>query len=109
MTKYIFLVLTVLWLSNAHSQKISYEVSFSNMVHHEARISLTTTGIPVGKAIFRMSRSSPGRYATHEFGKNVYDVKAFDQQSKPVAINRIDGDVYEVPKQNGYVRVEYTL
>jgi predicted metalloprotease with PDZ domain len=109
MTKYVFLLLTVLWISNAYSQKISYEVSFPNMVHHEASISLTATGIPAGKAVFRMSRSSPGRYATHEFGKNVYDVKAFDQQSKPVTINRTDGDVYEVPAQKGYVRVEYTL
>src|SRR5688500_5522491 len=109
MTKYVLLVLTVLWFPHAQTQQSSYEVACPHKGHHEASISRTATGIPAGKAIFRMSRSSPGRYATHEFGKNVYDVKAFDQQSKPVAIHRIDGDVYEVPKQNGYVRVLYTL
>jgi predicted metalloprotease with PDZ domain len=56
-----------------------------------------------------MSRSSPGRYATHEFGKNIYDIKAFDQQGKPVTITRTDGDVYEVSRHSGYLRVEYTL
>jgi predicted metalloprotease with PDZ domain len=107
--KRIFLFLAVLWISHTYAQKINYVVSFPNIVHHEANISVAAAGIPAGKAIFRMSRSSPGRYATHEFGKNVYDVKAFDQHGKALPINRIDGDVYEVPKQNGFVRVDYTL
>lgn len=109
MKKRIILSLLVLWFSHTYAQKISYVVSFPNIVHHEAAISLTASGIPAGKATFRMSRSSPGRYATHEFGKNVYDVKAFDQAGKPITIDRIDGDVYEVPKQNGTVRIDYTL
>ena len=33
----------------------------------------------------RMSRSSPGRYALHEFAKNVYDVHAFDGKGKALA------------------------
>lgn len=109
MTKRILLFLTLLWFSHTYAQTINYVVSFPNIVHHEANISLTASGIPAGKAVFRMSRSSPGRYATHEFGKNVYDVKAFDKEGKATPINHIDGDVYEVPKQTGFVRVEYTL
>jgi predicted metalloprotease with PDZ domain len=109
MTKKISLLIAVLWISHTYAQKINYVVSFPNIVHHEANISLAASGLPAGKAVFRMSRSSPGRYATHEFGKNVYDVKAFDQNGNPVTITRIDGDVYEVPKQNGFVRVDYTL
>jgi predicted metalloprotease with PDZ domain len=109
MTKTISLLLAVLWISHTYAQKINYVVSFPNIVHHEANISLAASGIPPGKATFRMSRSSPGRYATHEFGKNVYEVKAFDQSGNPIPVNRVDGDVYEVPKQNGFVRVDYTL
>jgi len=109
MIKRSFLAFAVLWFSHTYAQKISYTLSFPNINHHEASISVTASGIPAGKATFRMSRSSPGRYATHEFGKNVYDVKAFDQTGASILINRIDGDVYEVPKQNGTVRVDYTL
>ena len=109
MTKTICLFLAVLCISHTYAQKVNYVISFPNIVHHEANISLAASGIPAGKATFRMSRSSPGRYATHEFGKNVYEVKAFDQSGHPVPINRVDGDVYEVPKQNGFVRVDYTL
>ncbi|HZE86014.1 MAG TPA: PDZ domain-containing protein [Puia sp.] len=93
----------------APAQRISYIVSFPNIAHHEASIELIASDIPTRGATFRMSRSSPGRYATHEFGKNVYDVRAFDAQGKPLTINRTDGDVYEVPRHNGYVKVQYTL
>lgn len=96
-------------LQNVLAQRISYIVSFPNLAHHEARVELVVSDIPTRTAVFRMSRSSPGRYATHEFGKNVYDIQAFDQNSKPVTINRLDGDVYEVPRHSGYVRVQYTL
>ncbi len=109
MTKRLFLLLTVLSISHTYAQKISYAVTFPNIQHHEARISLTASGIPAGKAVFRMSRSSPGRYATHEFGKNVYDVEALDGHGRPVTINRTDGDTWEVPKQNGTVQINYTL
>lgn len=91
------------------AQKIAYKVSFPNAVHHEAIISITASGIQTKPAIFRMSRSSPGRYATHEFGKNVYNVKATDKNGKSITINRIDGDVYEVPTHTGTVTVTYTV
>jgi predicted metalloprotease with PDZ domain len=93
----------------ATGQRLSYIVSFLNIVHHEARIELIASDIPGSHAIFRMSRSSPGRYATHEFGKNVYDVRAFDAQGKPLTVNRIDGDVYDVPRHGGFIKFEYTL
>ena len=103
------LLALVCGLQTVFGQRISYIVSFPNLAHHEAQIELIATDIPSRTAVFRMSRSSPGRYATHEFGKNVYDVKAFDQQGKQLTVNRVDGDVYEVPRPGGYVRLQYTL
>ncbi|UFH52785.1 M61 family peptidase [Spirosoma sp. KNUC1025] len=91
------------------AQTIRYEVSFPNAIHHEAQISLTVSQLPAQAAIFRMSRSSPGRYATHEFGKNVYNVQAFDQQNQPLTLIRTDGDVYTVPTHKGTVKLSYTL
>src|SRR6201990_3687608 len=89
------LLLLIAFLQTTTAQRVSYIVSFPNLAHHEAQIELVVSDIPTRSAVFRMSRSSPGRYATHEFGKNVYDVKAFDQQNKPVTVYRSDGGVYE--------------
>ena len=58
----------------------SYQVSFDNAVHHEAEISVTFTNIQTPVLEVQMSRSSPGRYAMHEFAKNVYRVSAVNSQ-----------------------------
>ena len=105
-----FLALALaLSLHIALAQRISYTVSFPNLAHHEAQIELIVSDVINRTAVFRMSRSSPGRYATHEFGKNIYDVRAFDQNGKPLTITRTDGDIYEVAHHNGYIRIQYTL
>jgi predicted metalloprotease with PDZ domain len=109
MRKLLFLLLAIAFLPVAYAQKVAYKMSFPNAIHHEAHVELTVTGIALKPAIFKMSRSSPGRDATHEFGKNVYDVAARDQSGKKLTVNRIDGDVYEVPKHNGTITIAYTL
>lgn len=109
MKKSYFIFTLFLITISVSAQKISYSVSFPNILHHEAQIAVVAEGIPQQSLVFRMSRSSPGRYATHEFGKNVYDVKAFDKAGKTVLVNRVDGDVYTVPSYKGYVKLEYTL
>ena len=72
--KTLVLSLFITTLSNAQSY-IKYDVSFPNAVHHEAEVKVSFTKIKKGKFSFRMSRTSPGRYAIHEFAKNVYNVK----------------------------------
>ncbi|MES2278415.1 MAG: PDZ domain-containing protein [Bacteroidota bacterium] len=88
---------------------IYYSLSFANAAHHEAEISMRVGQIPAGPLRVRMSRSSAGRYATHEFGKNVYNVKAFDSNGKELAVKQIEGDVWEVPQHGENVKVSYTL
>ena len=56
-----------------------------------------------------MSRSSAGRYATHEFGKNIYNVKATDVDGKELPLTQIEGDVYEVGDHPVTVKISYTL
>lgn len=100
------MLLTVTLFAQQH---VYYEFSSPNGVHHEAEISVAAEGLPQGAAIFRMSRSSPGRYATHEFGKNIYNIKATDKNGTTLSIKRLEGDVYEVTGHKGYVKVSYTL
>ncbi|RYD72732.1 MAG: M61 family peptidase, partial [Sphingobacteriales bacterium] len=52
---------------------------------------------------------SPGRYATHEFGKNVYNFKAFEASGKALVIKQTAGDVYEIPSHGNAVKITYTL
>src|SRR3546814_6300394 len=69
---------------------IRYDGRFDNAAHHEARISVTYRDLKPGPVTFRMARSSPGRYAIHEFAKNVYSVSAVDGAGKTVPITSRD-------------------
>lgn len=91
------------------SQRISYRFSAPNAAHHEAEITVIAEQLPAGAAVFQMSRSSPGRYAKHEFGKNVYNVRAVDATGKSLEVVKDDADVYRVPTHSGTVKLTYTL
>jgi predicted metalloprotease with PDZ domain len=65
--------------------------------------------VPQGVLEVRMSRSSPGRYALHEFAKNVYGVSAFDGAGKPLAVASTDLHGWEVSGHDGTVRIAYTI
>ena len=88
---------------------IEYDVSFENAVHHEARITVTVTDLPAKPVRFQMSRASPGRYAIHEFAKNVYSVSAKDSRGRDLPVTRTDPYGWSVAKHDGTVAVTYTL
>lgn len=88
---------------------VVYAISFDNAVHHEADITVSFTDITSGAFAFRMSRTSPGRYALHEFAKNVYNVKATNSKGEPLKITRPNPYQWLVEKHDGTVHVAYTL
>jgi predicted metalloprotease with PDZ domain len=91
------------------AQQIHYDFAAPNAQHHEAEITVTVKALKPGPVVFRMSRSSPGRYATHEFGKNVYNVKATDAKGQPLTVEKTDAEVYRVANHQGTVALQYTL
>ena len=91
------------------AQELKYDVAFPDAVHHEAEVTLTVGGLPRRPVQFQMSRSSPGRYALHEFAKNVYAVRAEDGQGKALAVTRPDPYSWLVSGHAGTVKLSYTL
>jgi len=90
--------------------KVEYDISFPNAAHHEAEIVVIFTSVPVNKPLeARMSRSSPGRYASHEFAKNVYNVWALNDQGASLNITRSSPSQWNIAGGRGKVRVSYTL
>jgi predicted metalloprotease with PDZ domain len=86
-----------------------YRLSFPNAVHHEAEISVTFRGISKPLLEVVMSRSSPGRYALHEFAKNVYHFSATDPAGTPLNIVRPNPDGWTISGHHDSVVVHYTL
>ncbi len=90
-------------------EPVRYEVGFPNAAHHEAEVRATFSGVqsPVLEVV--MSRSSPGRYALHEFAKNVYNFRATDGAGQPLEVSRPNPYQWNLAGHTGTVVVEYTL
>ena len=71
-------------------EPVRYEARFEGADHHEARITAVFSGLAAGELELVMSRSSPGRYALHEFAKNVYEERAGDGSMRVVGVADLD-------------------
>lgn len=103
---YIFLLFIY---GNLIAQTNFYEISFENAVHHEAVVKGVFSDIKTDTVSFRMSRTSPGRYALHEFAKNVYGFMATDSKGKPLGVTRPDPYQWNVVGHDGTVNISYIL
>lgn len=90
-------------------QEVRYDLSFPDAAHHRAQIVATFRGVPTGPLRVQMARSSPGRYALHEFAKNVFAVTARDGAGRPLPLTRTDPYGWSVAGHDGTVVVSYTL
>lgn len=89
---------------------VRYAAAFPNAVHHEAAIEVAFPRTGRDTLEVWMSRSSPGRYAIHEFAKNVYAVRASDSAGGTLAVVQRDPYRWFVTgHRGGPVRFEYTL
>lgn len=108
------LVILLLGAANAAPQpgtaaEIVYKVSFPAPEHHVAAVEVTFPNVTVPTLQARMSRSSPGRYAVHEFAKNVYDVRAYDGAGKALTVARPNPYQWDVGGHDGTVRITYRI
>jgi predicted metalloprotease with PDZ domain len=87
-TLFLTLCFCCLHFTGLAQEPVRYEISFPNATHHEARIRVHFNHIPEEVLEVQMARSSPGRYALHEFAKNVYEVSAVDGQGEQLIVYR---------------------
>ncbi len=88
---------------------VKYDISFENRAHHEALVTVTFSDLQPQPLELRMSRTSPGRYALHEFAKNVYDVRAVNGKGQQLQISRANPHQWNVAGHDGTVTVTYTI
>ncbi len=117
MRRVLIVVLTVVALApslvarqgQAQSQPITYQVTFPEPEHHWLQVEATFSGLGSAALHARMSRSSPGRYAIHEFAKNVFWVEAYDGRGRALPFTRPNPDEWEVAGHDGIVHIVYKI
>jgi predicted metalloprotease with PDZ domain len=95
--------------SPAAQAVVTYRLSFPDREHRLMDVEVAFSDVPVGSLQLRMSRTSPGRYALHEFAKNVFDVRVTDPDGKTLAVTRPNPHQWDVMTHAGEVRVRYRV
>ncbi len=88
---------------------VTYRLSFPEAQHHRMQVEATFPDVPAGALEVMMSRTSPGRYAIHEFARNVYDLRIDDGAGAPLVFERPNPSQWTVTAHNGTVRVTYKV
>ena len=88
---------------------VSYRLSFPAAEHRWMQVEVTFADLPPGTLQVRMSRSSPGRYALHEFAKNVFDVRVTDGAGRKLPAARPNLHQWDISGHDGTVRVAYKI
>lgn len=104
----LFLVLALPVLAFAQTA-IEYVVTIPHPEQRWLQVDATfpaRAGVPLE---VRMARSSPGRYATHEFAKNVYRFEALDANDRPLAVTDVEPGVWRIAPTGRTVHVRYRL
>jgi predicted metalloprotease with PDZ domain len=103
------LVLCALAATAAAQTPVSYRVSFPSPEHRWMQVQVTFADLPAGVLQVRMSRTSPGRYALHEFAKNVFDVQIADGRGRALTAQRPSLHQWDVGGHDGTVTVTYRV
>jgi predicted metalloprotease with PDZ domain len=88
---------------------IEYRLSFADAVHHVMQVEVTFRDLPATPLKARMSRSSPGRYAAHDFAKNLFQETITDGQGRPLTATRPNPHEWDIAGHDGTVKVTYRL
>src|SRR4051812_16067124 len=83
---------------------VEYRISFPAPEHHWMQVEVRFADVPSGPPRVMMSRSSPGRYALHEFAKNVYDVQLDDGSGGALTAVRPNPSEWDVEGHGSTVR-----
>ena len=103
-------VLLLAFAANTFAQSaVTYRLSFPEPEHRWMQVELTLADLPATPLELHMSRASPGRYALHEFAKNVFDVRITDAAGAALRVTHTTPHQWVVAEHPSNVRVSYRV
>ena len=92
-----------------HPGAITYTLDLEDVQQHELHITVNFPAVRPGVFTVRMPQSSPGRYAQHNFAKNVYDLQAFAADGTELTVHPSKIAEWQIAGHDGSVTLRYTL
>src|SRR5215470_11311533 len=88
---------------------VSYRFTFPEPEHRWMQVEVSFADLSSNPLELHMSRASPGRYALHEFAKNVFDLQVTDSAGTSLAVTHTAPHQWVVTTHPSTVRVTYRV
>ncbi len=108
LTALVIVTVVLAWSAGA-AEPVHYWITIPEPEHHWMQVEATFPDLGPEPLDLRMSESSPGRYALHEFAKNVYDLHVFGHDGRELTPTRPDPSAWVVADHGGSVLVRYKV
>jgi predicted metalloprotease with PDZ domain len=86
-----------------------YQLDLAGHDRHQLTVKARFVSQSPEPLVLQMASASPGRYARHDFAKNIYALKALDAQGNPLSLQRLSPTSWQVSGHQGEVLVSYLL
>jgi len=86
-----------------------YQLDLAGHDRHQLMVKARFVSQSPEPLVLQMASASPGRYARHDFAKNIYAIKALDAQGNPLPLQRLSPTSWQVSGHQGEVLVSYLL
>ena len=110
-TRFFALIIVIVCSVPAWAQgpPVEYTLSFPAPEHRWMQVEVRFPNVPAGPLQARMARTSPGRYALHEFAKNVFDISIVNGKGQPLTAARPNPHQWDVADHDGTVVIVYKV
>lgn len=92
---------------NAQNDKYQFYLDLNKISNDLIKIELTTPSIKAAKIIYNMPKIVPGTYSLYDFGQYVMDFEAFDKDGRPLSVNQLDKNRWEIENASAMTKISY--
>jgi predicted metalloprotease with PDZ domain len=86
-----------------------YSINLNDVKNHELPVNLITPNVNKDEIIFRMPKMIPGTYHVYDFGRFVFDFKAYDKGGNRLPVERIDTSSWKISSAGGLAKITYKV
>ena len=105
----VFVGLSYLALAAQQPAELVYRLSFPAPQHRWLEVNAEFSDLMNEPLHVRMSSASPGRYARHEFSKNIIDIAFTGVEGSTATVEQLGVGHWEVKDHGGAVHVRYRI
>lgn len=102
-----FLLMIVSFAAFAQNDKYTFSVDLNKISDDLLQITLATPTITTDKIVYNIPKIVPGTYSIYDFGQYIMDFEAFDSEGKPLSVNPLDKNRWEIDNAQNLAKITY--